>query len=62
MRKAMHHGAYVKNLAAAFDKYPNLQSKKIKELLRDLNVIPADIRAAVRNNGDGHAITACFRR
>jgi superoxide dismutase, Fe-Mn family len=62
MRKAMHHGAYVKNLAAAFDKYPNLQSKKIKELLRDLNVIPEDIRAAVRNNGDGHAITACFRR
>jgi Fe-Mn family superoxide dismutase len=62
MRKAMHHGAYVKNLAAAFDKYPNLQSKKIEELLRDLNAIPEDIRAAVRNNGDGHAITACFRR
>jgi hypothetical protein len=30
MRKAMHRGAYVKNLAAAFDKYPNLQSKRLK--------------------------------
>jgi hypothetical protein len=36
--------------------------EKIEELLRDLNAIPEDIRSAVRNNGDGHAITACFRR
>ncbi|HXZ30644.1 MAG TPA: superoxide dismutase [Terriglobales bacterium] len=50
----MHHGAYVKNLNAALEKYPNLQSKKVEELLRDLNAIPEDIRTTVRNNGGGH--------
>jgi len=50
----MHHGAYVKNLNAALEKHPGLQSKKVEELLRDLNAIPEDIRTAVRNNGGGH--------
>jgi Fe-Mn family superoxide dismutase len=50
----MHHAAYVKNLNAALEKYPNLQSKKVEELLRDLNAVPEDIRTAVRNNGGGH--------
>jgi len=50
----MHHGAYVKNLNAALEKYSNLQSKKIEELLRDLNSVPEDIRTTVRNNGGGH--------
>src|ERR1700752_3474211 len=50
----MHHGTYVKNLNAALEKYPNLQSKKVEELLRDLNAVPEDIRPAVRNNGGGH--------
>jgi Fe-Mn family superoxide dismutase len=50
----MHHGAYVKNLNAALEKYSNLQSKKVEELLRDLNAIPEDIRTTVRNNGGGH--------
>jgi Fe-Mn family superoxide dismutase len=34
----MHHGAYVKNLNAALEKYPNLQSKSAEDLIRDLNV------------------------
>jgi len=50
----MHHGAYVKNLNAALEKYPQLQSKQVAELLRDLNAIPEDIRTTVRNNGGGH--------
>ena len=50
----MHHGAYVKNLNAALEKHPNLQSKKVEELLRDLNAVPEDIRTAVRNNAGGH--------
>jgi Fe-Mn family superoxide dismutase len=50
----MHHGAYVKNLNAALEKYTNLQSKKVEELLRDLNAVPEDIRTTVRNNGGGH--------
>src|ERR1051326_7048156 len=50
----MHHAAYVKNLNAALEKHPDLQSKNVAELLRDLNSIPEDIRGAVRNNGGGH--------
>jgi Fe-Mn family superoxide dismutase len=56
----MHHAAYVKNLNAALEKYPNLQSKSAEELLRNLNAIPEDIRPAVRNNGGGHVNHTMF--
>ena len=56
----MHHGAYVKNLNAALEKYGNLQSKKVEELLRDLNAVPEDIRTTVRNNGGGHVNHTMF--
>jgi superoxide dismutase, Fe-Mn family len=56
----MHHGAYVKNLNAALEKHSNLQSIAAEELLRDLNSIPEDIRAAVRNNGGGHVNHSMF--
>src|SRR3990167_5388924 len=49
-----HHQTYVDKLNAALDKHPNLQSKKVEELLKDLNKIPEDIRTAVRNHGGGH--------
>lgn len=49
-----HHAAYVNNLNAALEKYPDLQGKSIEVLIGDLNAIPADIRGAVRNNGGGH--------
>jgi Fe-Mn family superoxide dismutase len=56
----MHHGAYVKNLNAALEKHPNLQSKPVAELLRDLNAVPEDIRTTVRNNGGGHMNHSMF--
>src|SRR5271170_4117353 len=56
----LHHGAYVKNLNAALEKYPNLQSKSAEDLIRDLNAVPDDIRAAVRNNGGGHVNHTMF--
>src|SRR2546423_4051275 len=49
-----HHQAYVNNLNAALDKHPELQKKTLEHLLRGINGIPEDIRAAVRNNGGGH--------
>src|SRR5436309_700918 len=49
-----HHAAYVNNLNTAIEKYPDLASKTIEELLKDLASIPEDIRTAVRNNGGGH--------
>jgi Fe-Mn family superoxide dismutase len=56
----MHHGAYVKNLNAALEKYPDLQSKSVEDLVRDLNAVPEEIRTAVRNNGGGHLNHSMF--
>jgi superoxide dismutase, Fe-Mn family len=56
----MHHGAYVKNLNAAIEKHPELGNKSAEDLIRDLNSIPEDIRAAVRNNGGGHVNHSMF--
>src|SRR5256714_12288961 len=56
----MHHAAYVKNLNAALEKHPQLQSKSPEDLIRDLNSVPEDIRTAVRNNGGGHVNPTMF--
>ena len=56
----MHHGTYVKNLNAALEKYPKLQSQAAEDLLRDLNAVPEDIRTTVRNNGGGHVNHTMF--
>ncbi|MBC6934503.1 MAG: superoxide dismutase [Chloroflexi bacterium] len=50
-----HHAAYTTNLNKALEKYPDLQSKSIEELLGSLDSIPEDIRTTVRNNGGGYA-------
>jgi superoxide dismutase, Fe-Mn family len=55
-----HHAAYVTNLNAAIEKHPTLASKSAEDLLRDLNAVPEDIRAAVRNNGGGHVNHSMF--
>lgn len=48
-----HFLAYVTNLNAALEKYPELHNKTLVELLLNLNDLPADIRNTVRNNGGG---------
>jgi Fe-Mn family superoxide dismutase len=48
-----HHAAYVNNLNAAIEKHPELASRPLEALLRDLNTVPEDIRTAVRNHGGG---------
>ena len=55
-----HHNAYVTNLNAALEKHPELQSKSVEDLLRNINTVPEDIRTAVRNNGGGHANHSMF--
>ena len=55
-----HHNAYVTNLNAALEKAPELQSKSIEDLLKDINAVPEAIRTAVRNNGGGHANHTMF--
>jgi Fe-Mn family superoxide dismutase len=55
-----HHQAYINNLNAALEKYPTLEDKTVEELVADLDMLPEDIRAAVRNNGGGHLNHAMF--
>jgi superoxide dismutase, Fe-Mn family len=55
-----HHNAYVTNLNAALEKHPELQSKTVEDLLRNINTVPEDIRPAVRNNGGGHVNHSMF--
>jgi Fe-Mn family superoxide dismutase len=49
-----HHNAYVNNLNAALEKYPDLQGKSLDDLVSNVDSIPEEIRTAVRNNGGGH--------
>src|ERR1051325_8572625 len=55
-----HHAAYVNNLNAAIEKHPELGSKSAEQLIINLNAVPEDIRAAVRNNGGGHVNHSMF--
>ena len=49
-----HHQSYVDKLNAALEKYPELQSKTVEELIKSLDEIPEAIRTTVRNNAGGH--------
>lgn len=49
-----HHQTYVDKLNEALMKYPDLEGKTVEELVADLEMLPEDIRTAVRNHGGGH--------
>ncbi|HEY2710940.1 MAG TPA: superoxide dismutase [Chthoniobacterales bacterium] len=55
-----HHAAYVTNLNKAIEGKSGLEGKSIEDLIANLNSVPEDIRAAVRNNGGGHANHSFF--
>jgi superoxide dismutase, Fe-Mn family len=55
-----HHAAYVTNLNNALKDYPDLAGKSVEDLIGDLSAVPEKIRAAVRNNGGGHANHSMF--
>jgi len=55
-----HHAAYVANLNKAVAEAPSLAGKSIEALLRDLDDVPEPVRAAVRNQGGGHANHTLF--
>lgn len=55
-----HHQAYVTNVNAALANHPDLAALSVDDLLRDLNRVPEDIRATVRNNGGGHSNHSAF--
>jgi Fe-Mn family superoxide dismutase len=55
-----HHKAYVDNLNKALEGQAALASKPIEKLLREIAQAPDNIRAAVTNNGGGHANHSMF--
>jgi Fe-Mn family superoxide dismutase len=55
-----HHAGYTKKLNAALEGQPDWQQKSIEDILSDLASVPADIKAAVRNNGGGYANHSLF--
>jgi Fe-Mn family superoxide dismutase len=55
-----HHQAYVTNLNAALEQYPDFQKASVEALIRHIENVPEAIRTAVRNNGGGHANHAMF--
>jgi Fe-Mn family superoxide dismutase len=54
-----HHAAYVTNLNAALEG-TEWMDRPIDAVLANLEIIPEDKRAAVRNNGGGHANHTLF--
>ena len=55
-----HHAAYVAKLNAAVAKAPDLASKTVEELLKDLDAVPEAVRTDIRNHGGGHYNHALF--
>src|SRR5256714_6804715 len=55
-----HHNAYVTNLNKAIAGNAALEAKSIEALISDLGAVPENVRAAVRNNGGGHANHSMF--
>jgi len=54
-----HHQAYVTNLNKALEG-TNVPEQPVEKLIANLSVLPENIRAAVRNNGGGHANHTLF--
>lgn len=54
-----HHQAYVDKLNAAV-KDTDWAEKSLKDLLKEIEALPPQMRSAVKNNGGGHANHAFF--
>jgi Fe-Mn family superoxide dismutase len=55
-----HHNAYVTNVNKAIAGKADLEAKTVEQLIAHLDAVPSEIRAAVRNNGGGHANHSMF--
>ncbi|MEA2526324.1 MAG: superoxide dismutase, Fe-Mn family [Thermomicrobiales bacterium] len=55
-----HHATYVMNLNKAVVDQPDLQAKSAEELIKSLDAVPEELRAAVRNNAGGHVNHTMF--
>ena len=54
LHHGQHHGAYVAQLNAAIENFPELHERSASWLLLNLNKVPEEVRLAVRNSAGGH--------
>lgn len=57
-----HHAAYVDNLNKALAGQEKLLNMSVEDLLKNINLVPEDIRQTVINHGGGHANHSFFWR
>jgi Fe-Mn family superoxide dismutase len=50
-----HHQSYVDKLNAAVVGHPDLASRSVYDLVANLDAVPMEVLAAIRNQGGGHA-------
>ena len=55
-----HHVAYTTNFNLALEKYPKLAEQSAEDILRNIETVPEDARAAVKNHGGGHVHHGLF--
>ena len=55
-----HHKAYVDNLVKAIGTDPKLSAMPVEAIVANLDMVPAEVRTAVRNQGGGHANHSLF--
>lgn len=49
-----HHKTYTDNLVNAIENNPELQNRSIEDLLTNLDKLPKQVQATIRNNGGGY--------
>jgi Fe-Mn family superoxide dismutase len=55
-----HHQAYTNNLNKALEGHDDLAKKPVEFILAHLDIVPEEIRTAVRNNGGGYVNHSFF--
>ena len=55
-----HHNTYITKLNDAIAGNAELEEKSIEDLVSNLDIVPENMRGAVRNNGGGHANHSLF--
>lgn len=58
----VHHAGYVEKLNSALENFPDLRGSSALSLLRNLDIVPEQIRTTVRNNAGGHVNHSLFWR
>lgn len=49
-----HHQTYIDKLNAALESAPALKERPLESLLSEIDSLPVEVQAAIRNNGGGH--------